>query len=306
MHKISIIVPIYNVEKHLDRCVASIVVQTYKNIEIILVNDGSTDNSPAICDDWAKKDNRIRVIHKENGGVSDARNVGVAAATGEYIGFVDSDDYIEPNMYEHLFCLVAENNADIALCSSDRIGENGEVLFTLNKEVEGVISSREAIERYANALVKAQYYYSTLWNRLIKKQLAVDIIFPKGKTYEDENTSCVFYDRCQKVVVSNTVLYHYVVRQGSIVSINNQMEKFDAFFCCYEYLKSRGYRQLLLSPIRRCYSTMLGSLKSVDYKQHKTLLKQKYRLIMPILIRHSLPRAVKLTLVYIKTKIKSR
>ena len=115
--KISIIVPVYKVEKYLDKCVRSIVEQTYKNLEIILVDDGSPDNCPAMCDEWARKDSRIAVIHKENGGVSSARNAGLAACTGDYVGFVDYDDWIEPDMYEYLLDISMKSNADVSRCA---------------------------------------------------------------------------------------------------------------------------------------------------------------------------------------------
>ena len=121
---ISIIVPIYNVEKYLKKCIDSIINQTYKNLEIILVDDGSPDNCGKICDEYAKKDNRIKVIHKENGGVSSARNVGVENATGEYIGFVDSDDYIEKDMYEVLINNLKKENADISIISNYEVYKN--------------------------------------------------------------------------------------------------------------------------------------------------------------------------------------
>lgn len=121
---ISVIVPVYNAEKYLDRCVESIVAQTYKNLEIILVDDGSTDNSPAICDAWAKKDSRIRVIHKKNGGVSSARNAGLDACTGDYIGFADADDWMEPDMYEVLI----GNAKDIV-----RTNHRADIFITVNR-----------------------------------------------------------------------------------------------------------------------------------------------------------------------------
>ena len=114
---ISVIIPIYNVEAYLDECIASVIAQTYSNLEIILVDDGSPDNCPQMCDEWAAKDSRIRVIHKENGGLSDARNAGIDIATGEYIAFVDSDDWIEPEMYEIMLAALKNENADICACN---------------------------------------------------------------------------------------------------------------------------------------------------------------------------------------------
>lgn len=123
---ISVIVPVYKVEQYLPRCIDSILAQTYKNLEIILVDDGSPDNCPQICDEYAKRDKRIKVIHKENGGLSDARNAGIEVATGEYIGFVDSDDFIEKEMYEEMVVKIEKMNAEIALCKINFVYDNGE------------------------------------------------------------------------------------------------------------------------------------------------------------------------------------
>ena len=120
---ISVIVPVYKAEKYLDKCVQSIVNQTYKNLEIILVDDGSPDNCPEMCDEWAKKDSRIKVIHKENGGVSSARNAGLDNSFGDYIGFVDSDDFIENDFYECLYDNLVENGADISFCTFKTLDE---------------------------------------------------------------------------------------------------------------------------------------------------------------------------------------
>ena len=122
---ISVIVPIYNVEKYLERCVESIINQTYKNLEIILVDDGSPDNCPQMCDDYAKKDSRIKVVHKKNGGLSDARNAGMKVATGEYVSFIDSDDYISLDFYETLLETIVDNDSDIVECSVVKFYENG-------------------------------------------------------------------------------------------------------------------------------------------------------------------------------------
>ena len=163
--KISVIVPVYKVEKYLDRCVESIVNQTYKNLEIILVDDGSPDNCPAICDAWANKDERIKVIHKENGGVSSARNRGIDAATGDYIGFVDSDDWIEPDMYELLADNAKKYDADISRCGyfvdwPDHIAQVG----------NGGILLYEDIERRCEML-RSYHLVSALWNKIYRREL---------------------------------------------------------------------------------------------------------------------------------------
>ena len=129
---ISVVVPIYNVDKYLDRCVESIIKQTYTNLEIILVDDGSSDNSPQICDNWNVKDKRIKVIHKENGGLSDARNVGLSFATGEIISFIDSDDWIEHEMFEKMLNRKKKDNSDIVSCGVKWVKEDGSLIRNHN------------------------------------------------------------------------------------------------------------------------------------------------------------------------------
>ena len=132
MPKVSIVVPIYNVEKYLEQCIDSIINQTLKEIEIILVDDGSPDNCPQICDDYVKKDSRIKVVHKTNGGLSSARNAGIEIATGDYIGFVDSDDYIELDMYEKMYNIAIENNVDFVMSDYYSVSNEGKVRATLD------------------------------------------------------------------------------------------------------------------------------------------------------------------------------
>ena len=144
---ISVIIPIYNVEKYLDRCIESVVVQTYKNLEIILVDDGSPDNCPTMCDEWAKKDSRIKVIHKENGGQASARNKALDICTGDYISFIDSDDSILPNMYENMLTVMLENNGDISVCGY--MADNGlRVAKTYITDKVKAFNTQEAIEEY--------------------------------------------------------------------------------------------------------------------------------------------------------------
>ena len=146
MELISIVVPVYKVEPYLDKCVSSIVNQTYKNLEIILVDDGSPDNCPAMCDAWAEKDNRIRVIHKPNGGLSDARNAGMSVATGELMAFVDSDDWIAPDMYEKLYHHLTEDGSDIAACGVQMVWENDTPPRLLTRPGSRTLNRDEAMQ----------------------------------------------------------------------------------------------------------------------------------------------------------------
>ena len=211
--KISVIVPVYNVEQYLERCVASIINQTYKNLEIILVNDGSTDNSGQLCDELAKKDYRIRVIHKKNGGLSDARNVGIAEAEAELIGFIDSDDYIDEDMYEMLINNLKAVNADLSMCGHYDVYHNlPEAKVTEKKTWE--LSPQEAIKM----VMEAKILSVTAVNKLYKKSLFSEFKFEIGKIAEDAFIMIKLLDKCNKIVATNEKKYYYVHRENSITT----------------------------------------------------------------------------------------
>ena len=178
---ISIIIPIYKVEAYLDRCVQSVADQTYRNLEIILVDDGSPDRCPDICDSWSEKDSRIRVIHKENGGLSDARNAGIRAATGELIGFVDGDDYISGEMYEILYDRILADGSDIAACGVNMIWEDSGKTRLMTKEGTVVLNHEDAMR----ACIDETWLIPPVWNKLYRKELVNDLFFPVGKYHED-------------------------------------------------------------------------------------------------------------------------
>lgn len=202
---ISVIVPIYKVEKYLDKCVQSIVEQTYKNLEIILVDDGSPDNCPKMCDEWAEKDARIKVIHKENGGLSDARNFGVKASNGEYIAFVDSDDYVASNYIEYLYGILADNSADISCCGMVRT-ENRTTEYYTNDALPPVqlLTGRDACKKLLGELYLVLV---TACGRLYRNEIVKKHPFPEGRIHEDEATTCKYYYESEKVVVGNSCLY---------------------------------------------------------------------------------------------------
>ena len=167
------IVPIYNTEKYLDRCVASILGQTYRNLEVILVDDGSPDNCPAMCDAWAEKDSRIKVIHKKNEGPDIARNMGLDAARGELIGTVDSDDYLAPDMYAKLYALLAENDADMSICEFIEVDEGGKAIDVNDKAMpDEVLTGLEMFAKYTSNL---GYCYS--WNKLYRAEVFRQVRF---------------------------------------------------------------------------------------------------------------------------------
>ena len=214
--KISIIVPVYNVEKYLKECIESILSQTYKNIEIILIDDGSTDNSGKICDEYLKKDSRVKVIHKENGGLSDARNTGIEIASGKYIGFVDSDDYIAKDMYDFLYQNIKRENAEISGCNRFLVYENKIEIYG-KKECYEVMDSQRAIEM----LCTIGYIGVSAYTKLYEAKLFKDIRYPKGKINEDMYTTYKLFDKANRIVYDATPKYYYRQRSGSITNSKN-------------------------------------------------------------------------------------
>lgn len=234
---ISVIVPVYNVEKYLEKCVSSIIKQSYKNLEIILVDDGSTDNSGKICDEFALKDNRIKVIHKENGGLSSARNKALEIAKGEYIGFVDSDDYISEDMYETLYKVIKENEADISIVSFYE-EYNGKIIGVRDTGNLEVLTKLEAI----NELLIDTKIQSYAWNKLFKRELFSELEFPTGKNFEDIATTLLLFEKASKVVLLETPKYHYLRRDDSIVGVRNTKTYSDYLEVIYDkyfYLKGK-------------------------------------------------------------------
>ena len=201
---LSIIIPVYNVEKYLNRCVQSIVDQTYKNLEIILVDDGSPDNCPAMCDAWAKRDCRIKVIHKKNGGLSDARNAGMAIANGELMGFVDSDDWISPEMYQLLYERLEADNSDISACGVEMVWEDGTPSRMLTKSGCCVLDREEAMQ----AIIEESWLKQPVWYKMYKTEQIRDISFPVGKYHEDVFWSYQAVARARRVSVVDTPCYH--------------------------------------------------------------------------------------------------
>lgn len=222
---ISIIIPIYNVEKQLSRCITSVRTQTYKNLEIILVNDGSADKCGEICDKVAKEDHRIQVIHKENGGLSDARNAGLEVANGDYIAFIDSDDYVACDYIKTLYCNISKENADAAVCSFCLIDENDTLL-----ENRFICESKEVIlgfQLLQKVLRHDGSKYVVMWNKLYRRELFTDLRFDKDKIYEDEYINFKLFWQCNRIVLIHEVLYYYLQRQESIIGSKMTLKKID-------------------------------------------------------------------------------
>lgn len=210
--KVSIIVPVYNVEKYLTHCLDTLRNQSYRNIEIILVDDGSTDRSGAICDQYQQVDSRIRVIHKENGGLSSARNAGIQIATGEYFSFVDSDDWVSVYMIETLLDAVVETNSDIAVCGFFCVKENDISPDAMDGTIR-VMNKETAVEELINWKIR-----DYAWNKLYARKLFNDILYPVGHNYEDMFTTYRLFLKSNQIVQIPDILYYYRIRSGSIAN----------------------------------------------------------------------------------------
>ena len=221
---VSVIVPIYKVENVLHYCIDSILNQTYKDFELILVDDGSPDNSGKICYDYAEKDSRIKVIHKKNGGLSDARNVGMAVATGEYISFIDSDDYVSDDFFECLLDIMNKENSDIAECSvvkfyeDNRFDEFSDDLSVKTYDTQDAMS----------ALIAENQFHQHVWNKLYKTELVKDIPYAVGKLNEDEFWTYRVFGRANKVARINKTMYYYFQRSSSIMGVGYNIRRLDA------------------------------------------------------------------------------
>lgn len=221
---ISVIVPVYKVEKYLNRCVESIVRQTYNNLEIILVDDGSPDFCPAMCDNWMKKDDRIKVVHKKNGGLSDARNTGMKIANGELISFVDSDDWIDKDMYQCLYETMKRDNSDIVACGVEMVWEGEKSSKMLTVHYRGVLNREEAMQ----ALIDESWIKQPVWNKLYKREIIQNILFPIGKYHEDAFWSYQVIGAAEQVSVINYVGYYYWQRDDSIMGEGYSLKRLDA------------------------------------------------------------------------------
>lgn len=210
-YPISIIIPVYKVEPFLEKCILSILNQTFTNIEIIFIDDGSPDNCGKMCDDYAAKDSRITVIHKKNGGLSSARNAGIDIAKGDYLMFIDSDDYVEPDFCEKAYHFVIDNNV---LCASFGYYEHwSDRTDEFHTSKSKLISANDAIKCL---ITKDDVIFNFAWNKIYHKSLFNNIRYPEGKYYEDQGTTYKLFDAANTIYIDPSMLYHYNRRQETI------------------------------------------------------------------------------------------
>ena len=213
---VSVIVPVYKVEKYLDKCVRSILGQTFRDFELLLVDDGSPDKCGEMCDAWAEKDSRIRVIHKPNGGLSDARNAGIEQASGSYFAFVDSDDWIKDDMLATLYGLIREADADMACCNFRSVNEDGSQHWDDAVITPGVWTEEDFWNQFFSS--NAQTYCNAAWNKLYKKELFANVRYPVGRIHEDVYILYSLVSQCARIAATDQIGYYYLFRASGIMN----------------------------------------------------------------------------------------
>lgn len=282
---ISIIVPAYNIAPYLPRCLESLIVQTYRQLEIIVVDDGSTDETGAIIDDWAGKDSRIKAIHKENGGVSSARLAGIAAATGEWIGFVDGDDYAEPEMFAHLLKNAQEHGADISHCGYQMVFPDGHIDMYYNTGRKELFDHESGIQ----ALIRGNYVEPGLCNKLFRRDVVLGFecssMWDSSICYnEDLLMNYILFDRAKRSVYEDIPFYHYMLRYGSAVAVSTPK--------LYKVRDPLRVMELILEDAKNTHSVyplaaerylrvLIGAVQQTDWPEEAATAKQKLRQRLP-------------------------
>ncbi len=275
--KVSVIVPVYKVEKYLDRCIRSILNQTYKNLEIILVDDGSPDSCPKLCDEYARQDKRVVVIHKENGGLSEARNFGLDIATGDYITFIDSDDYVSLSFIETLLNISKKYNAEIVSCGIQRFKDN-----VKEEKQEIKITTYSQKESLLNTFRTNDYEFIVAWGKLYKKQLFNDLRYEVGKIHEDEFICHRLFNKIKKFVVTSEKLYFYFENPISITGVGyklkriNYLQALEDRVCFFKEKHKDLYEDIALFFAYKCIDLYFEIPK--DFPQKK--LAQKLTKVM--------------------------
>lgn len=265
MPAISVIIPVYKVEPYLDACVASVTAQTFSDLEILLVDDGSPDSCPALCDAWAQKDPRVRVIHRKNGGLSAARNTGIDAATGQFLAFVDSDDLLEPDTLRRAYEAQRQHDADLVvfnLCFAD---ENGKAMKEPDFSVfqDEILTPESYWDRYYAVVGPCRNYYEISCNKLYKRELFCTLRYRLNKRFEDAFLLPELLDRCKKIACISYQGYIYIQRNGSIMSQGSslnyldrseyQLERCDYFALRGNYTRAEGILNEVIKNLSEKY-----------------------------------------------------
>lgn len=310
MARISVVIPVYNAEAYLDQCVESVLSQTFSDLEIILVNDGSTDGSGMKCDFYKNKDKRIKVVHKNNGGLSSARNIGIENSSGEYIGFIDSDDWVSCDMYDYLYRMIRSYKADVSSIAYTVVNGREPIFAVHNCKRECIINmqQKEAMRYYLKAGMEKVNDYSVC-TKLYKAELFNKIRFPDGRLYEDMGTNFSILSRVQSYVKSNRICYYYYYNMKSITKSRFSLKQMDVFIACdgiEEICKNRIKDEYLISLSQlvkaRAALSLLGKILIKDdtnnnYSNEKKLMLKSVRANAVKLFFSRIPFALKNALI---------
>lgn len=298
--KVSIIVPIYNVEKYIHKCINSLINQTYKNLEIILVDDGSPDNCGYICDEYARRDSRIKVIHKKNGGLSNARNKGVEIATGDYVMYLDSDDYLELTACEELNNIIQKTQADIVCFNLKKVNEDGKTIITSGIYNQG--NTKELKEMtYQEAMIDNLYRRNIRYeagSKIYKREIVEKVQFPEGMLAEDFATFYKFLYKANKIIFYSRCLYNYVQRNGSIMK-----EKSDKLY--NDIYQTEKERYILLKDICK-HKEECKQMESVHFRNLSKIYAKLYNKVKYEKINQELKNQlndININLLYTRDKI---
>lgn len=296
MKKVSVIIPVYNVEIYLKKCIESVLKQSYSNLEILLINDGSTDNSGAICEEFSFKDDRIRVIHQTNKGLSEARNKGLDYSQGDYITFLDSDDYIESDMYEILVENIEKYNCDVAVCASKIIYENIKPIKQKLISEKRIFKNEEIINFLLDEMDNA------VWNKMYKSEVIQNIRFKEGKIHgEDLYFNLQVFKNCNSLIYDNRQKHNYLKRKNSITTATFSNKSLDEVYFKdliytfisenYPLIEGKVKRLTFVSRLNVCRKIYLCKNKK-DFNQllieYKNYLKDNFSSVKPFLKRKEL------------------
>lgn len=302
--KISVIIPVYNVEKYFSTCMETVLNQTYKNLEIILVDDESTDNSGKMCDEYAKKDSRVKVVHKKNEGAASARNAGLDIATGEYIGFIDSDDFVELDFYEVLYKCIIEENADLAMC---RLVDCYGTIEKVEKKVQKYVwNTEEAIK----IVLEAKLTSVTPVNKLYKKFIFDKLRYESCNTAEDAEIIIDILMKCKKIVFLDDEKYFYIHRENSVTT--RKFDKERGYDVIYAYQKNyklieNNYPSLSdIAEMRICWANFCvldRMILSVDTKIDMNLVKYLRKRFLFIMKNNCFTKVRKLSMILLMVNV---
>lgn len=321
--RISVIVPVYNVEKYLNKCIDSILLQKFSNYELLLIDDGSTDNSSEICKTFALQDHRVKYFRKKNGGLSDARNFGIERAIAKYIVFIDSDDYIDVDYLLSLYTAIINNAADVAICGFRVVDDKYDLIDNVSvsdfEKRKKIISGKDLLR---NVFKRKGYAFVVAWNKIYNRKLFDTVKFEKGRLYEDEYINFKLFWNVKKIALVNRQNYNYVQRDGSIKNSKISKKKIIDIFEVYQrrmefyklkddnlyHLANVAYRKLLLRMYYDFIHTFPSLKKSIQIKYRKLRKMDSYTIRISIctlqdwLAYVSLPLAAFLRRIIIKLK----